>query len=216
MGERLNFEIVHNGETIMNCYRHWGAYTVDAAEYAANFVEAWKRHCNDDHPDALDDDELLALRLIDSFTELNAGFNDVERNRLINAFCQDYPTLELAFREGNYQSVNRDEGLLSITKEGIAETEYWEEGRVTYDIDSDAICFEVVCFEGESYDDFRETCEDEEMDMEMIPCDIDIPWIEVDLDAIPAEKMEWVANELRANCDWPFKTIGGYYSAING
>lgn len=217
MGERLNFEIIHNGETIMNCYRHWSAYTMDAAEYAADFVDAWKRHHTDVHPDAIDEDELLALRLIDTFAELNAGFNDAESTRLMNAFCQNYPTLDLALRHGKYKSVNRDEGLLSITQEGIAETEYWEDGRIIYDIDSGLIDFEVVWFDGEDYNSFRKNYK-QNHDEELLLADDEISLIDFELDSIPENKMREVADKFAKVIEHQaiFKTKGGYYTAITG
>jgi len=214
MGQRLNFKIVHNSETIMSCYKHWSAYTIDSAEYAADFVDAWISHRNDSHSDAIDDDELLALRLIDAFAELNAGFDNDEMNRLMNAFCQEYPELEMALRKGRYHSINRNEGLLSVTQEGIAETEYWEDGRITYDIDSGTIDFQIAYYEGDSYEDFCESYK-QEYNKKYPYDDNEIPLIDFDFSAIPENDMRKVAEVLANDCsNGVFKTRNGYCTMI--
>jgi len=212
MGQRLNFEIEHNHEIVINCYLHWSAYTIDAAEYAASFVNAWKQHKDDEHPDAIDEDELWVLRLVDTFAELKAGFDETEIYRVRDMFCQLYPSLETALRQGEYKAINRNEGLLAVTQEGIDETERWEEGRVVYDIDSDIICFDVCWFEGEDYTNFCERYEDDRGEKCQIS-NSDIPYIDVDFGAIPADKMNDVANKL-SDVDSLFKTQNGYYSMI--
>ena len=43
------------------------------------------------------------------------------------------------------QSKDRNEGLIAISKEGIEETQSWEEARVTIDLDTQQIHFNIYC-----------------------------------------------------------------------
>ena len=79
------------------------------------------------------DDLDLAIRLLES---TGAGINDVERNYIL-------ADPELSKYLPINDCIDRNEGILSITQEGMQNTRYWEEGRVTIDIGKRTILFRV-------------------------------------------------------------------------
>ena len=46
MGQRLNIEIMKNGETIANCYYHWSAYTTSALATAIMVISNYEELLN--------------------------------------------------------------------------------------------------------------------------------------------------------------------------
>ena len=129
MGQRLNISIERDGEVIANAYYHWSAYTSSAASLAQDICGkyAWMRKNTKS-------DLELAVRLLQS---TGAGLASDERMRVERDTTGRYEGLE--FRD----AADRHRGLLSVTPEGIAETEDWEEGRVTFDLANDTVDFSV-------------------------------------------------------------------------
>ena len=128
MGQRLNIEIVSNGKLLANAYYHWDAYTgisLQRTDDILNKLNEIKGSAKDD----LD----LAIKLLES---TGAGINAEERNYILAD-----PELSKYLPINN--CVNRNEGILSITKEGMKNTRLWEEGRVTIDIRKRTILFRV-------------------------------------------------------------------------
>ena len=78
----------------------------------------------------------LAVRLLE---HVGAGLNDRERENIKN-----YPEFaDLTIQD----CVDRNTGLLSVTPEGIKETEDWEEERVTINIEEETVIFTVFWIE---------------------------------------------------------------------
>lgn len=128
MGQRLNIEIVSNGKLLANAYYHWDAYTgisLQRTDDILNKLNEIKEFVKDD----LD----LAIKLLES---TGAGINDVEMNYIL-------ADPELSKYLPINDCVDRNEGILSITKEGMQNTRYWEESRVIIDIGKRTILFRV-------------------------------------------------------------------------
>lgn len=131
MGQRLNFEIVSGDTVLANAYYHWGAYSQSAAEIAAIISDYTMFEENNITKFPVG----YAAYLLE---QTGAGIDVDERQRVL-----DYEKYE-DLRKFEIQCArNRNTGLLSITKEGIDETRYYEEGRVTYDINSDTFSFDL-------------------------------------------------------------------------
>lgn len=90
---------------------------------------------------------MLAIRLLE---ETGAGLNntDIARNILKDE------TMNLKLKECQ----GRNEGIIGITQEDIEEMRYWEEGRVSIDIENKTIDFDVIneYTEEELKDDYDE------------------------------------------------------------
>lgn len=130
MGQRLNISLESDGEVVANAYYHWSAYTRSAAYLVQSICEVW-----DELKEESRSETEFACRLLH---DTGAGFNPEEIGRIryqrdsrVNAFPL-------------WPSTNRNNGLLSITQEGIETTEQWEEGRVTILMDTGEIDFGVA------------------------------------------------------------------------
>lgn len=128
MGQRLNVEIVSNGKLLANAYYHWDAYTGRSLQRTDDILNKLN-----EIQESVKDDLDLAIKLLES---IGAGINDVERNYIL-------ADPELSKYLPINDCVNRNEGILSITKEGMQNTRYWEEGRVIIDIGKRTILFRI-------------------------------------------------------------------------
>lgn len=126
MGQRLNIELIDGKDTVANAYYHWSAYTSSAIDLTNKILVA------------IDGVKGTPLERAVKLLELTgAGVNDIERGRIEKDTSNRFDGIE--FRD----CINRNEGLLAVTDEGIKETRSWEEGRVTIHLDSRTIDFSV-------------------------------------------------------------------------
>jgi hypothetical protein len=132
MGQRLNIEIVNNkNETpLANAYYHWDAYTDVVLNDTKIIIDAFY---SEEMQKLKKDPLALAIALLE---KTGAGVSKKEQERINN----DETLKQYSFKPCS----DRDKGLLSTTKEGMEETEYWEDGRVTINIDEETVFFNVV------------------------------------------------------------------------
>lgn len=139
MGQRLNIEIMSGDKVLANAYYHWSAYSITAIEMAKNIIN--------EYYEIDEKNEIFkAVKLLEC---TGAGVNDKERN-----FIKNNPLLN-GLKIQN--SIDRNKGLLSISKNGIQTTRDWEEGRITIHIDTETFDFNVLCRIG--IDEYREVYE---------------------------------------------------------
>ena len=132
MGQRLNLQIEDYGVAIANAYYHWSAYTESAARLV---VEALDVIC-DAPPMKTDSDKIeTAIRAL---TETGAGFNERE----ISDIKTEKP--EFFVIASATPCSDRNNGLISITDDGISETEKWAEGAAIIDIGEWVVRFGVM------------------------------------------------------------------------
>ena len=141
MGQRLNIEIVSNGELLANSYYHWSGYSNTAIIMTEEIIEAYKR--TKDYNKGL----LFAIRLLET---TGAGVVDREKIREILKM----PNVGLQKSEG------RNEGIIDIEPEEMQKNRAWEEGRVTIDIAKETFDFDVLEYRTE--EDVCECCENDE------------------------------------------------------
>ena len=125
MGQRLNIQIEmdipDNSESkvLANAYYHWSGYTSSAYELVKKIADSnyWKEECK------LADPVAQAISLLEV---TGAGLTK-------NEFTDKYP-------ESIYKiSTDRNEGLIAISEAGIAETQNWEEARVTINLSTNMV-----------------------------------------------------------------------------
>lgn len=126
MGQRLNVEIWNDGEVLANAYYHWSAYT-DSSAVIVNDVLKFINENPIDNEDIL----LYAIRALEA---TGAGLTEEERKY---AATMGINTIACAECNG------RNDGLLSITQEGMQSTRYWQEGAVYIYLDEKRISFNV-------------------------------------------------------------------------
>lgn len=125
MGQRLNMEILKNGEVLANSYYHWSGFSNSAINLAIHIINNFdyvKKYKVEEY--IKNQDLLFAIRLLE---ETGAGVEDIEETRKL---LEDQ-TMNLKLKP----CINRNEGIIAITKEEIEEMRYWEEGRVSIDIE---------------------------------------------------------------------------------
>ena len=161
MGQRLNFEVCYDGEVLANAYYHWSAYTSSSLGILENVIEAYKNRT-----------EINPLRVaVEILQATGAGVDDEEKSRIRMDKSGKFDGIK--FRD----AVDRNEGLLAVTPEGIESTRRWEEGRVTVDISTEEFLFDVVWVESnEEYEECREPGDAEKLpNMDDVGIDITEP-----------------------------------------
>lgn len=141
MGQRLNIEIVNSTETYANAYYHWSAYSGSAMHLTNDIISWYSEHATE-----YNNPLLLAIKMLEI---TGAGVNLIEELRITN----DSNARLKEFMP--QKSIDRSHGLISITSAGIEETEAWEEGRVTIDIEKEIVFFNVCqVLSAEEYDEY--------------------------------------------------------------
>lgn len=163
MGQRLNMEIKIGNETLANSYYHWSGYSSSSCEIALKVIDYME-----EHPQTTEPNKLYAIRLLE---HTGAGLTDFaptdeEKEQAKKFYDPKYyeewvnkpseirTAQELFPNEKFAECFGRNEGLLAITKYGMEETRKWEEARVTIDIASKTIDFDVYwVYNEDSYDE---------------------------------------------------------------
>ena len=125
MGQRLNIEITNRNGCIANCYYHWSAYTFSSIAMTRQILAAID-----------EDDEEFGTEYAVMLLERTGGGVDEEERERIKA---DARYSGMHFNECS----DRNRGLIAVTKEGIRDTRNWEEGRVTVNLDTRTVDFDV-------------------------------------------------------------------------
>lgn len=138
MGQRLNVEILYDGEPIANSYFHWSAYTSPSLAITEEIIR-----CYDEAS------EIIPLRIaVEILQKIGAGVPSDERDRINADKTGKFKNIEFV------DAKSRNDGLISVTEEGMEETRNWEEGRVEIDIGKETVNF-MVFFET-SDDEYEE------------------------------------------------------------
>ncbi len=141
MGQRLNIEILYDGEPIANSYFHWSAYTFPALVLTEEIIRCYE-----------ETSEIIPLRIaVEILQKIGAGVNDTERSRIDSDETGRFKNIEFV------DAKSRNDGLIGVTQEGMDETRAWEEGRVEIDIWKETVNF-MVFFEvsDEEYEEGRD------------------------------------------------------------
>lgn len=163
MGQRLNIEIKVGNEPLANSYYHWSGYSSSSCKLALKVMDYME-----EHPQTTEPNKLYAIRLLEhtgaGLTDFAPTDEDKEQAKKfyspkyyeewVNKPSEIRTAQELFPNEKFAECFGRNEGLLSITKYGMEETRKWEEARVTIDIVSKTIDFDVYWVYNE--DDFDE------------------------------------------------------------
>lgn len=187
MGQRLNIEIVSNEKLLANAYYHWDAYTGMSLQRTDDILNKLN-----EIKESVKDDLDLAIKLLES---TGAGINAEEKNYILaDPKLSKYLPIN--------DCVDRNEGILSITKESTQNTRYWEEGRVIIDIGKRTILFRIY------WELTKEDYLDEYYDMEHYE---QLPTIDYDLQKeIPFDKFEELKNLYTSTIDtYGFKRPDG-------
>ena len=151
MGQRLNIEILDNGKCLANSYYHWSAVSDVSCEMLKDIIK-------DINKKKYDVSVLSAIRILEN---TGAGLTDFCPSEEDKEFAKNHYTAEyyeewskkpseikeaqkLYPAEKFKDCVSRNLGLISISESGINETRYWEEGRVSIDLTTRKVNYNVL------------------------------------------------------------------------
>lgn len=152
MGQRLNIEIHKNGEVLANCYYHWSAYTYSASNMAQAIVANYTN--NKEKLEKFTDVEKAVFLFLSIGT--GAGLDSA-----------DYDEFKTDRSELKVKATDRNNGIISITEEGIEGTRNFQEGGVDIDIGTEEVNFDVIF--GYDEDELEDTYEVSEAIFQDLP-----------------------------------------------
>ena len=132
MGQRLNIEIINDDKALANAYYHWSGFTSSAIVLTKLILSYF-----------IDDGQCNLSKAIRLLKSTGASFT-VKDNALALL-----DTELIQFISTDEDIINRNKGLISFSEEGMEETRYYEEGRVTINIESKNIDFDVFAYMSE-------------------------------------------------------------------
>lgn len=133
MGQRLNVEIMGEEEVLANCYYHWSGYTLSSIHITGEIIKYLVEN-------KVTLDHKGAIEILTKATGATLNKEEWERGVVMGVLSGEYQ-----------DKADRNEGLIAISKEGIDETRYWEEGRIT--IYPDKETFSFACASEKDYID---------------------------------------------------------------
>lgn len=127
MGQRLVVSIEKGDKKICNIYYHWSAYTCSALYETKKIID-----CIYNHKDETEKE--LLLRLI-RFCEKNGGG--------IRGTAEEFEYIQGLYPNEVFVTENysRDDGLIALSKKGMADLQSWSEGDVYINLDTDQVDF---------------------------------------------------------------------------
>ena len=191
MGQRLVITVQKNNEIIAGIYYHWSAYSLSALEETRRVLD-----CLLDEENPIKD---LRLRLI-RFVETNGGVID-------GGFTSDeFKRIREIYPHENFKTNgSRNDGLIALTKEGIADLESWSEGDILIDLDAQIIFNSVF---------YTATLDDYNYDMNEEKKIEDFPEMNIELGKIFFEKLDDVIIELENLNGYEFRKGETIYELI--
>lgn len=129
MGQRLVVTIEKGERKLCNIYYHWSGYTYSALLETKEIIDCIYNHKNET-------EEGLLLRLIRFCEESGGGVSEGYDSDEWKYIQNLYPNEK--FKADN---IDRNYGLISLSKKGIAELQRWSEGDVYINLDTDQVDF---------------------------------------------------------------------------
>lgn len=186
MGQRLVVTIESMGKPIAAIYYHWSAYTRSALEETRDII-----NCIYDSEYITEKE--LQHRLI-RFCEANGG--GIRGDNAEVLYVENmFPNEE--FKKDGY---SRNNGLIAISHNGIADLRGWSEGDVFIDIDDGKVCFCVYS----GYESIDEYVEDRKSwDDDFDENDLDnIPKFNFDLGTFDINDIDGIISDLNSTNEY--------------
>lgn len=213
MGQRLVITIENNKKSLAKGYYHWSGYTRSGLITANMAIAAFEKSLNR----AMENITLLAItdkiltpEIIKDKIELltacymlfatDAGMQMTGEKSEQDAFNEIFPNMNHSI------GVNRNEGLIAITKEGMAGLQKWSEADVRINLDTKSVSVAGLFLGIDNNDDEEDENEDEE-----------VMSIEGNLDEIPFEDLNQFVEKITTainNKIYTFSNNGDMLGAI--
>ena len=162
MGQRLVIHCEKGGEEIANCYYHWSGYSDSSVERVQQVIHSLEKFASETDP---------ALRCVKAFQDYDESFFHIIDNAAPEKMTailveKDLEEAKKRWPDQVFRAQgNRNTGLISITKETMAESTKWEEAAAHINLDDETFYIDAFWFEDEdSYQDYWQA--EENMDFE--------------------------------------------------
>lgn len=134
MGQRLIVTVRSIGEDICKMYFHWSAYTIPALVEVRDMMAEFPMETK-----SKDEAILYFIRYCEkNGGGISNGYGSQEWNYIISKYPNE------KFKETN---INRNRGLISISKEDMDDTQRWSEGDIIINLDDMTVHNEVfLCY----------------------------------------------------------------------
>lgn len=135
MGQRLVTTITKKGKSIAKIYYHWSAYTTSALQEVRDIID---NLYDGDFDIKNKTAKQIQLRLVNFCESRGGGIkgDDTEFKYVSNMFPN------IIFKKDGY---SRNDGLIALSDEGMADLQDWAEESAEIDLDTDMISFGVFC-----------------------------------------------------------------------
>lgn len=127
MGQRLNIEFYVNNKAIVNCYYHWSGFSDSAMEETRRLIHHLQDYDFSNMPE--EEIKFIVIRALEDYGA-RLEKTDLEEAKKL------YPE-----RKFSNEGIDRNEGLIGITKQSMDNTRGWEEARVNIDLTDR--CFDI-------------------------------------------------------------------------
>lgn len=144
MGQRLVVTIKNNKKELAKIYYHWGGYTDSALLHTEEIISCIYNHEHETESDML-------LRLIHFCEENGGGITGTENATEYNYIQALYPNETF-----KTEDIDRNNGIIALSKNGMDSMQKWSEGDVDINIDTDKVDFYVYS----GYEDLEEYIEE--------------------------------------------------------
>lgn len=140
MGQRLNLEFQYGDKVIANAYYHWSGYTISSLE---ELLEASERI----EYDNIHDEKSAIIELVNVYDNKLSPYSGLTSESLdeVKKYIPEY--------SGIKNELDRNCGLLSISKEGMKITRDWADFILRYDIKNKKIIGNTGVYKVD-YDDY--------------------------------------------------------------
>lgn len=132
MGQRLVIDLIQDDEVVASVYYHWSAYFGSTIAELANLSEAILE------ADKAGKDKLLAVieRLETVHAHIDYKGDEELRRGGVRGVEKEYEAAKKLFPNHEFatEHVDRNEGIISFTKEGIESYHNWGEGFASIDL----------------------------------------------------------------------------------
>ena len=190
MGQRLNLEIRYGKEVLANAYYHWSAYTNSTLELANTIVEEIINK-NIKFNRLLWNERIMEAVKVLELT--GAGINKEEK--------EEIKSMRFLNVEEFKNCVDRNEGLISVSKKGISNNQYWAEHTCIIDVKDMSLDISDM-FYIQTKEEFKEEKENynEEYCFDDMTI-IDYPTLK-DIDFKEFKAIKSIMNKQKENREW--------------
>lgn len=152
MGQRLVVNIYKNDKNLANAYYHWSAYSYASLETIKPAIEMLESYDSEN------------FGVVDAIKILQATGAEITDGEL--EYCKEN-NIEVS---RNYETIDRNQGLIAVSEKEMKETLDWAEGIIDIYVDEKQICYGIYWETDE--DEFKVVAEEEGREIKVIDVEL--------------------------------------------